>query len=180
MCSGNAGQNRADPSIAYRQKGPFWLWIEGLSALDLPWLFDGALNMALSTKDPNVRIATLIVSGGSGVMIGDAVNVAALRATNLPKEKINVIAPQKPIPWSFKPDEGMALEPPSKDSLEVKGIKLAVKHFVSAEGEFWMTDSGILLKVAAGGEGGTYSLANFRQYKKLVPELPVEGAGTKQ
>src|ERR1700726_1380454 len=95
ICTGSSGKDQAAPSAPYKPGGPFWMWIEGLSSLDVPWLLDGVVNMAHLDKG-QTKIEILVVSGGTGVMIGDAINIAALETIGKP---LTVIAPDKPIPW---------------------------------------------------------------------------------
>src|SRR5207253_4065644 len=96
ICAGNSGKDQSAPSCPYKPDGPFWMWMEGLFSLDMPWLFDGTLNMAHSDTG-KVTIEALIVSGGSGVMIGDAINVAKLEAIRRPGQTVTVVAPAKPL-----------------------------------------------------------------------------------
>lgn len=177
ICTGNSGTDKADPSAQYKLNDPFLMWIEGLPSFDLPWLFDGLINMAHPEKG-KVRWATLVVSGGSGVMIGDAVNVGKLQAIqkNEGHFPLTVIAPDKPIPWRFRTEEG-SLVFVASESIELNSTKVAGRHYVSTDGkesfDFWTTDSGVLTKFARGK--GSLVLVNYKQYRKLIPELPVEG-----
>jgi hypothetical protein len=68
------------------------------------------------------------MSGGTGVMIGDAVNIAALEKI---KKPLKVVAPGKPIPWSFRSEEETTLEFVASEHVEVNGRKVAVKHYSS-------------------------------------------------
>jgi hypothetical protein len=176
ICSGMSGTDRAAPSEPYKPSGPFWLWMEGLFSLDMPWLLDGAVNMAHLDKG-KANIATLTVSGGSAVMIGDAVSVAKLEAVKTPGQTLTVIAPDKPIPWGFSSDEESPLEFIGIESLDVGGAKLAAKHYTFTNGNqptnLWIAGSGLLIKMADAAHGEVL-LANYKQYKKFIPELPVE------
>jgi hypothetical protein len=176
ICSGMSGSDRAAPSEPYKPSGPFWLWMEGLFSLDMPWLLDGAVNMAHLDKG-RANIATLTVSGGSAVMIGDAVNVARLEAVKTPGQTLTVIAPNKPIPWDFASDEESPLEFIGIESLDVSGTKVAAKHYTLTNGNqptnLWIAGSGLLIKMSD-AERGEFVLAGYWQCKKLIPELPVQ------
>lgn len=172
VCSGNSGKDQAGPSKPYKPSGPFWMWIEGLGSLDMPWLLAGALNMA-HLENGKIKIATLTVSGGTGVMIGDAVNVAKLEAL---KKPLTVIAPGKPLPWNLTTTEESLFEFVASESKEVDGTKVAVRHYASKgkknTWDLWITDSGLLTKAALGGNF-SFVLAQYKQYRKIIPELQV-------
>jgi hypothetical protein len=176
VCTGVAGNEHAVPSVPYTPSGPFWVWMEGLFSLDMPWLFDGALNMA-HPGTGKAKINTLVVSGGTGVMIGDAVNVAALEKVKKPGQTLTVVAPSKPIPWSFRSEDESSLEFIASEQVELNGMKVAVKHYGSnhrgASEGVWITDSGLIIKMALSENSG-FVLAGFKQYRKIIPELPVE------
>lgn len=152
-CTGSSGGDLAPTSEIYKVDRPFWMWIEELSALDIPWLFGGALNMARFEKG-SATVTTVVVSGGSGVMIGDARNVALLETTGKP---VHVVAPSKPIPWSFKSEEQAPIEFVASESLDIGGTKIAVRHYASADkktlGGMWITDCGIPAKMSIEGGG---------------------------
>ncbi len=173
VCTGNSGKDQASPSTPYKPNGAFWPWMEGLGALDLPWLLAGAVNMAHWDKG-TAEITTLVVSGGSGVMIGDAVNIAKLQAIGKP---LTVIAPDKPIPWSFRSGEETSFEFVASETMELNGKKIAVKHYSftdhEKQGDIWITDSGLLTKLTAGGNF-SFVLRNYKQHRKIIPELPVD------
>lgn len=181
VCTGNSGKDRADASRPYRPKGPFWLWMEGLFSLDMPWLLDGAVSMA-QLRSGKASIATLTVSGGSGVMIGDAVSVAKLKEVQRPGQTLTVIAPDKPIPWDFSSDEDTTLEFAATESVDLNGVKVAARHYVYGNAEkpmdLWIAGSGFLIRLAGGEETGDFVLVNYKQYEKLIPELPVESRPT--
>jgi len=145
--------------------------------LDIAWLFGGAVNMAHLDKG-KTEIAALIVSGGSGVMIGDAVNVAALEAI---KKPLTVIAPDKPTPWGFRSAEELSFEFVASETMELNGTQVAVKHYASTDkkkpGSFWTTDAGLIVKLTLNGP--SVVLVDYKQYKKLIPELQVEKTSSK-
>jgi hypothetical protein len=173
VCTGVAGNDHAIASARYTPSDPFWMWVEGLTSLDMPWLFDGALNMA-HPGTGKAKINTLVVSGGTGVLIADAVNIAALEQI---KKPLKVIAPSKPIPWSFRSEEEATLEFVASEHVDVNGTKVAVKHYRSnnrnASLDVWITDFGFVTKLST-GKGSELVLASFKQYRKTIPELPVE------
>ncbi len=177
VCTGASGKNRAVASKPYRPSGPFWLWMEGLFSLDMPWLMDGAVNMAQLEKG-EASVATLTVSGGSAVMIGDAINVAKLEAIRATGQTLVVMAPDKPIAWGFSSDEESPLQFVATENLEVNGTKVAARHYTLTNGNaatnLWIAGSGLLIKLAGLGGPGEFVLTNYKQYKKLIPELQVE------
>lgn len=139
-------------SKPFKYRGPFWLWPEGLFAVDLPWLLDGAVNMARLEKG-KTSVATITVSGGS-------------------QEE-----------WVFSAEEEGMLEFAGVESMEIGGTRVAVRHYSLRSGEetlnLWIAGSGILVKMSR-GEGDEFVLTNYRQYKKLIPELKVESQGAAQ
>lgn len=176
ICTGVAGDEVAAPSAPYKPNGPFWMWIEDLFSLDMPWLFDGALNMA-HPGTGKTKVNTMLISGGTGVMIGDAVNVAALERVRKPGQTLRVIAPSKPIPWSIRSEEESFFEFVASETLDMNGAKVAVKHYNSSTKNesrgFWVADSGLLIKMAF-RENSNFTLSGFKQYRKIIPELPIE------
>jgi hypothetical protein len=90
VCRGKSGEDQAEVSQPFQTSGPFWLWMEGLFLVDLPWLLDGAVNMA-QLESGKVNIATITVSDGSGVS-RDAVNVAKPEKVIKPDQKPTVEA----------------------------------------------------------------------------------------
>jgi hypothetical protein len=79
VCKGTSGADSVGASEPYTPNGPYFLWMakDGLSAVDMPWLLDGAVNMA-HLENGVAELATVNVFGGTAVTLGDAVNVAAL------------------------------------------------------------------------------------------------------
>lgn len=152
VCSGIAGNDRAVASRPFSASGPFWIWIEGLFSMDMPWLFDGALNMARPAVKG--KINTLVISGGTGFMIGDAINVAALQKVTKPGQ-VKVVAPQSPTAWSIKSEDETIFELIASEKFDIDGTKVAVKHYSTSDGEklggLWVTDSGLLTKKDGSG-----------------------------
>jgi len=178
VCTGHSAKDEAVPNSPYKLPGPFWMWIEGLSSFDLPWLIDGGINLAHLNKESS-SISTLVVSGGSGVMIGDAINIAALQSIGKP---LTVIAPGKPILWSFRSAEESSLNLVGLESTEFQGSKIAVKHYTlignNNPGEIWVTKSGLLTKLVL-AKHATFVLSSYKQFRQIVPELAVEKTGSK-
>jgi len=179
VCTGNSGKDQAPASTPYNVQGAFFPLIEGLSSLDIAWLVAGALNMA-HWENGTAQITTLIVSGGSGVMIGDTVNVATLQGTGKP---ITFIGPDKPIPWSFSSEVEDSLKFVASETMSLEGKDIAVKHYALADpkkpGGIWITEGGVLTKMRL-QEDLNLVLKSYRQRKKIIPELPVENASPKE
>ena len=131
---------------SHKHVGPFWFWVENFFVFDFPWLTSGAVNMA-NLKNGKVPLSVVAFEGGRGE---DCVSA----------------------------EEDGVLEFVAPESLEVGGTKVAVKHYSLRSGdskpfELWTTESGILIKLSD-DEGLDFVLANYKQYRKLIPELPVE------
>lgn len=178
VCTGRSAKDEAVPNIPYKVSGPFWMWIEGLSSLDLPWLIDGGVNLAHLDKGSR-SVSLLLVSGGSGVMIGDAINIAALQSIGKP---LTVIAPTKPISWSFRSAEESSLNFVGLEAGEVQGAKITLKHYSLTTKknptEIWVTKSGLLTKLALANQT-TFVLSSYKQSRQIVPEIAIEKASTK-
>jgi hypothetical protein len=176
-CGGEFEGKPVPASSPYKQEGAFWLWMEGLFALDMPWLIDGTVNMAHLEKG-TAKVPTISVLGGTAVLIGDAVNVAKLKAVRGLGEKLTVIAPDKPVNWDLYSDEESLLELVDTTTVDVDGTKVAAKHYTFKNGgqpmDLWITESGLLIKMSGTGDRLEWALANYKQYKKLIPELPIE------
>jgi hypothetical protein len=176
VCHGKSGEDPAEISQPFKTSGPYWLWIEGLFLVDMPWLLDGAVNMA-HLESGKVNIATITVSDGSGES-GDAVNVAKPEKAIQPNQKPTVIAPDKPIPWEVSSDEESPLEFVGRETEDLNGTKVASRHYTFTSGStpmnLWVAGPGILTRLSQGDGHGDYVLNNFKQYKNLIPELPVE------
>jgi hypothetical protein len=175
-CGGEFEKKPVPASSPYKQDGPFWLWMEGLFALDMPWLLDSTVNMAHLEKGAT-KVPTISVLGGTAVLIGDAVSVAKLKEAGV-GDKLVVVAPDKPTPWELYSDDESLLELIGTATGEVDSAKVVAKRYTFKNGDKPMdlsvTESGILIRMSGAGEGGDLVLANYRQYKKLIPELPLE------
>jgi hypothetical protein len=145
---------------SYKHIGPFWFWVDNLFAIDLPWLMGGAVNMAHLEK--GMVPLSVITLGGNGTGVDCDIT---------------------------SEDEGL-LEFIAAEILEVTGTKVAVKHYSLKSGgskpidldttDLWITESGIMIKLSDANEGLDFVLVNYRQYKKLIPELPVEPKAPKR
>lgn len=175
VCGGTFEGKQVGASSPYKQRGPFWLWMEGIFTLDFPWLLDGTVNMAHLRKGA-IDAPTVTVSGGTSVLIGDVVSVAKLRAVKGIADKLTVIAPDKPVEWEVYSDEKSVLKFEEKSTLEFSGTKIPVNHYTFENGggpfHLWVPPSGILIKMS--DEEATYVLMDYKQYKPLIPEIKVE------
>jgi hypothetical protein len=100
------------------------------------------------------------------------VNVAKLEAIKRPGQTLTVVAPEKPIAWKLTTKEESQLELVNTEMLEIGGTKVATKRYALGNGEepinLWTAGPGLVAKM------NNLVLANYKQYKKLIPELPVE------
>ena len=132
---------------SHKHVGPFWFWVDNFFVMDFPWLTSSAVNMA-SLKNGKVPLSVVTFEGGRGE---DCVSAE---------------------------DDGV-LEFVATESLEVGGTKVGVSHYSLKSGDskpfdLWTTESGVVIKLSDEDEGLDFVLANYKQYKKLIPELPVE------
>ena len=143
-----AGENAQ--SKPFTHHGPFWLWVSNWFALDMDWLMAGAINMA-HLEAGKTSIATVTVDGG-----GD-------------------------VEWYFDDKEEEPLEFVDIENIGIEGKQISARHYRLGSdekpSELWMSN-GIVVKSttpsACGGCGDI--LVHYKQYKKLIPELPVEPA----
>ncbi|HEX4604982.1 MAG TPA: hypothetical protein VH724_13370, partial [Candidatus Angelobacter sp.] len=61
----------------------------------------------------------------------------------------------------------------ARETLEIRGVKVPARRysFENSQIKCWVADSGLLLKME-NEDGTVVELAKFKQYRKLVPELP--------
>ena len=176
-CSGQVAGKRAVVSRPYEHKGPFWLWPDGLFAIDMPWLMGGAANMARH-ENQKLPINTLTAYGGPAWVLGDAVNVAKLEAVRAPGQKLEVHGADPEAAWDFDSEEEGPLQFVGNEDLEVSGAKIATGHYSikspkSGGTDLWISESGLVIKMS-GGEESEFVLNSYRQYRKMIPELKVE------
>ncbi|HEY6306498.1 MAG TPA: hypothetical protein VI488_08605 [Candidatus Angelobacter sp.] len=135
----------ADSSKPFKHRGPFWLSLVGLFTVDLDWLMDGAVNMAHLEKGRKTSITTMTVwwSGAED--------------------------------WDFHAYKEMSLEFVGTETVQLNRVTVAAKHYVLKDNEvqnLWIA-AGILVKISGPEAGDETLVTNYKQYKKLIPELPV-------
>jgi hypothetical protein len=172
VCTGVSGADRADASTPYKLNQPFWLWMDGVSSIDVAWLLGGAVNMA-NLKTGKSNIATLSVFGGTAVMLADAVNIASLEALKMPGRTLTVVAPEKPIPWELSVNEESPLELVGTETMDLNNNKIVVKHYTFGNDrnamQLWAASpSGLVVRL------GNLVLANYKQYRPIIPEVGIE------
>jgi hypothetical protein len=174
VCTGVSGADRAAASAPYKLDKPFWLWMDGVTSIDVAWLLAGAVNMA-NLKTGKSNIATLSVFGGTAVMFGDAVNIASLgRAAKTLGQTPTVIAPGRPIAWELSVKEESPLEFVGTETMDFNNDKIVVTHYT------FESDSHALQLWTAGPGGlvvrlGNLVLANYKQSRPIIPEVVTEG-----
>jgi hypothetical protein len=175
VCKGTSGADSVGASEPYTPNGPYFLWMakDGLSAVDMPWLLDGAVNMA-HLENGVAELATVNVFGGTAVTLGDAVNVAALEElkTKNPNMRVTVLQPDKPIAWQLSTQEEDQLRFLGTEAMEVDGTKVAANHYTYGNDrplDLWTVGPGLIVKVDG------FVLTNYKQYKKLIPEVGTQG-----
>lgn len=170
-CDGRSGATRFGASEPYPYRGAFWLWVEGSPALDLLWLFGGAINMT-HPRDGKDEIATVIVSGGSAKLIADAINIAQLANGT---GSLSAPGAGKEGDWEIHSEEKTELELLGTEDLVVGGAKISTKHYLLKADDpknLWVAGNGIVVKA------DEFVLANYRQSRKFIPEIPTEVLGT--
>lgn len=160
-------------SKPYQYKGPFLMWAYNLNAWDVPWLCGGGVNMA-HLKAGKSTLAALVVSGGPGLILGDA--VASARMKQAKTRNFTFYGADPNEEWDFNSEEVGALEFINREDVEISGTKVSTRHYVYELDDqpvnLWTTDSGLLLKMV--DDGREFFLSHYKQYKKLVPELKVD------
>jgi hypothetical protein len=143
---GDAGCNR------HQEERPFWFWIEDMFSLDLPWSFGGVVNMAHLEKG-KTPMFVLTLGGGS-----------------------------KDAPCDLTSEQEGSIEFVGIESIDFPGAKVTVKRYRFLDGptqknsepiDVTIAGPGIVVKIS-GTEGLEFILTNYKQYEKLIPELPVE------
>jgi hypothetical protein len=142
--------------------------MEGVPS-DLAWLLGGAINMA-NLKTGKTDVATLSVFGGTAVMIGDAVAIATLESLKRP---ITATVPDKPLGWKLSTKEELPLQFVGTETMQFNDTKIVVSHYTlgssSNATHLWTAGAaGIVVKV------GAWTLANYKQYRPVIPELVTE------
>ena len=184
-CHGDDSAKGAAPAhAAYDVKGPFIFWLRDLAAFDLGWQMSGAVNMVHSLPAKKAALKTLLVTGGSALILTDKLNIAALEAVKGPNMTVTAVVPENYTGWEFESDEGTPLEVLGKEEIQVDGKKITASHYSLKNGdegpiEFWIASAGVLLKLVD-KENTELTLSNYRQYKALLPEFKVEESGKAQ
>lgn len=178
-CHGDDSSKGVAPvSAAYEVEGPFIFWVRDLPFFDIGWQMSGGLNMVRSLQAKKVLLKTLLVTGGSALILTDKLNIAALEAVKGPNQTVTSIVPENYTKWEFESDEGTSLEVVGKEEIQIDGKKIIAEHFSFKSAEegpvdFWISSAGLLVKMADNGNTDIV-LANYRQYKALIPEFKVE------
>jgi hypothetical protein len=179
-CGGKSEKGPAENSAPYKYKEAALLIVSELSRFDFGWLAAGMVNSAHfdSGKAP---VRTIRLAGGAALELTDEINIAGLKAVLTANQKFTAVRPEGYTPWQFiSSDDGVeTLVSLGTEEVEFAGAKLAARHYsLSSRGQalhFWMVGPGILLK-ATMGQNTQCVLINYRQYKKLIPDVKVEEA----
>jgi hypothetical protein len=139
-----AGGQELPLSPEVDQKGPMLLAVNSLDHVDLMWMMAGAIHRA-QFQDGKANLATLVLQDGED-------------GTELAQTEVDVLR-----------DEGNDQAP-----LTISGAKVPVRRYSTANSKLkcWISGSGLLLKME-NEDGAVIELEKFKQYSKLVPELPV-------
>lgn len=178
-CSGNdSSKGTAPASAAYDLQGPFIFWLRDLANFDLAWQMGGGLNMVRSLQVKKAELKTLLVTGGSALILTDKLTIAALEAVKGPNQTVAAVVPESYTEWEFESDEGNPLEVLGKEEIQIDGKKITAEHSSFKSGEegpidSWMSSAGLLVKMVDTAHS-EYVLSNYRQYKALIPEFKVE------
>jgi hypothetical protein len=173
-CGGTFEKQQVPASAPYKQEGPFSLLMEDFYVVDFQWLMEGTVSLA-HPEGGKTKVPTVSVLGGTAVLIGDAVNVANLQAVKQPQQNLVVVASKKPTEWELYSNEESLVEMVGAGTVEVDGVKVAARHYTFTNGDnrldLWIAGSGVPVKLDAHVDA--YVLVNYKQYKRLIPELPV-------
>jgi hypothetical protein len=179
-CHGDdSSKGTAPASATHDVQGPFFFWLRDLAYFDIGWQMGGALNMAHSSTAKKAALKTLIVAGGSALVFTDKLNIAALQAVKGPSQTVTALVPQNYTEWKFDSSEEEApLEELGKEEIQVDGRKIAAVHYSLKSGDegptdLWLSLAGLVVKMVD-TDNIESVLANYRQYKSLIPEFKVE------
>jgi len=176
VCRGQSRNGPLSISKPYKYQGSFWLILEGLSALDMPWLLDGALNRAIA-QNASLKFSTITVSGGGASLLGAIVDEAKLRAVN-PGATLTVPSVGNDAEWSINSDaEQNEFKLAGTEIMKVNQQQISTRHYVlTGQDEpmhLWIAGPGVLLRI------NDVVLTNYKQYRKLIPDLKIDTpAGT--
>jgi hypothetical protein len=172
-CGGQAEAGRVASSRTYKYGGNFWLWVQDLSAMDMPWLLGGALNMTRHQVG-KATVATLSVSGSAASKLSSAINAAKLKSAATPGTSVIVPGDNDNADWEFNLDQESTLKFVGTETLEVGGMKVATKHYVLNGSDepmnLWIAEPGILIR------SDNVILSNYKQYHKLIPDIEVKSS----
>lgn len=178
-CQGDDSSKGVAPiSGAYDVHGPFIFFLRDLALFDIGWQMGGALNMVASVPAKKTALKTLLVTGGSALVLADRLNLGAVEAVKSPNQTVTAVVPASYTDWEFDSDEETPLEVQGTEEIQIDGKKITAEHSSlksSDEGptDFWMSRAGLLVKMVDKSDI-EFVLANYRQYKALIPEFKVE------
>jgi hypothetical protein len=176
-CSGQAEDGRATASKPHKHRRPFLLAVRDLAALDVAWLLGGGVNMA-HPETGKATVSTITVAGGVARLLVDAVNLANLEAVRGPGTAIVVPGDGKNAQWDFSSDEEEPVEFVGTETVEIGGTKVAARHYILQSGDepmnLWMAGIGLPVKLSGAQTDEDLVLTNYKQYKKLIPEIRIE------
>jgi hypothetical protein len=178
-CAGrDSSKGQAPASAAYDVQGPFIFWLRDLAIFDLGWQMSGGLNMVHSFHAKKATLKTLLVTGGSALALTDRLNIAALEAAKGPNQTVTAIVPPGYTDWEFESDEETPLEVQEAEEIQIDGKKITAAHYSFNNAEegptnLWVSPAGLLVKMVD-KDNIEFVLANYRQYKNLIPEFKVE------
>ena len=176
-CRGESEKGQAKASEPYPYNGPFFFMIGDFAMLNLPCLFAGTVNMA-HLETGKAMVPTITVWGGTATMLIDTVNMAYLESVKSPGTTLTAPGALQQTEWDFSSDdeEPQALEFVGVETVEIDGTKVTSNRYRYGSGRtptnLWIAAPGLPIKVS--GDDFDLVLANYKQYKKLIPELPVE------
>jgi len=139
-----SGDQELPLSTEVDQKSAMLLAVNSLDRVDLMWMMAGAIQRA-HFEDGKANVPTLVLQDGED-------------GPQLAQTDVDVLR-----------DEGK-----DKDPLAIGETKIPVRRYSLANRKFkcWTAGSGLLLKME-NEAGAVIELEKFKQYRKLVPELPV-------
>jgi hypothetical protein len=126
------------------QRGPILFAVNSLDQVDLMWMMASAIHRA-HFADGKANVPTLVLQDGED-------------GPELAQKDVDVLR-----------DEGK-----DKAPLEIGNAKIPARRYSFANSKLkcWIADSGLLLKME-NENGEVIELERFKQYRKLIPELPV-------
>jgi len=178
LCDGKSEKGTAERSKPYRYKGPVLFSVQYLMHLDVAWLMCGALNMAHLGRG-KIPLRTVHLTGGAALELTDDIDTAAIKAAMTPNQKFTAVRPEGYTEWEFISENGdvETLSFIGTEDLKLGATTIATRHYSLATGgasiNVWLAPPGLLAKMTF-GENVEYVLTNYRQYRKLIPQIEVE------